>query len=118
MQQCIGSFYKYRMPDEIYLGRTATGVDEYLSVDESEQKVHVRSTQDVTPIIELNKELKLLNPGGMTKTGELKHIARIPVNVAQMLCQLHGVNIFAKENKNLLKRILADPDLRHFRTDK
>lgn len=81
-------------------------------------RIRIETSQDVEPIIELNK--KLANESkGYSKSRELRHIAQIPFNVLHMWSQVDGVNLFAlhrREKLAYLRRKLNDPDWRFLRT--
>lgn len=71
---------------------------------------------DVEPVLEANKRMQRDNPTGMGASREWQHIAEIPVIVYEKWCQDHGCDVLALENKDLLKRLLNDPDWRWLRT--
>lgn len=52
-----------------------------------------------------------------TPDRSLKLVASIPVELFEHWQTVHGVNLLDKDNHNLFKRLLNDPDNRFVRTD-
>lgn len=101
------------MADKIFLDHY-DGVTEYLVVDDSEDTYTLVREQDVTSQIEINKAL-FNDTDGYTPSREWKHVAEIPIGAIPLIEQKYGANPFLKENRDLLKRFLNDPENRFFR---
>ena len=91
------------------------GLEEFLHVDDGEDHFAVELVSDVEPVIERNKAL--FNEGdGFGATRELKRVASFPPIIREITRRVWGADPFAAGNEELLRRLLNDPDLRHFRT--
>ncbi|MFV3416135.1 hypothetical protein ACNFH8_28115 [Pseudomonas sp. NY15436] len=76
-------------------------------------KMTVQRTQDCTPIAEFTKTK---HNAGMYGSSEMKHAASIPYVMIEKYCNDHGITF--REwcvNKEHIKRMLNDPDLKAFR---
>lgn len=101
------------MSDKILIDQY-DGVAEYLVFDESADKYHVVYEQDITTQIEANKAL-YNHTDGYTPSREWKHVAEFPIGVIPHFEARYGANPFLSENRDLLKRVLNDPETRFFR---
>jgi hypothetical protein len=91
------------------------GLVEYLHYDEGEDRFALELVSDVAPVIERNKAL--YNDGdGYAESREWRRVASFPPIMREIAKQIWGADPFAKGNEDLLKRLLNDPELRHFRT--
>lgn len=81
----------------------------------SDDELTVQRIADVEPVIDWNKAYQNDNPSGMGPTREWKHVARIPVTVVFEWIQRYGVDPTQKENRQLLMRLLNDPEWRYLR---
>jgi hypothetical protein len=96
-----------------------SGVTEIFHYDELTKDVHVETRQDVTPILDQNKEFQ--NDDSYWKEGvknDMAHFATIPI-----LVQLEWLNKYGPENdpmrkgnERLLFRLLNSPDYRYLKT--
>ncbi|MEY4718480.1 MAG: hypothetical protein RL563_1098 [Pseudomonadota bacterium] len=73
----------------------------------------VQNQQDVEPIIE---HCKMLNDTGAVGGSEMRHAASFPMVLVESYCNQHGIT-FADwlKDKEHIKRMLRDPDLKGFR---
>lgn len=92
-----------------------SGHVEYLHLDEAEGVGAIELVGDVGPVIERNKALAR-DGGGYAPSGEWRRVASFPPIVIEVVKRLHGADPLARGNEDLLRRLLNDPDLRHFRT--
>lgn len=92
------------------------GTAEWLSLDEGEGRFAIETVADVEPLVERNKRLALDEDGGWSATREWRRVASFPPIVLEIFRRRWGADPFARGNEALLKRLLNDPDLRHFRT--
>jgi hypothetical protein len=81
--------------------------------DEAEDRLIVKGTQDIEPILRWTHELRSLGQRG-NETKLHKHVAEIPLVVAEQWLK-EGLNIFDKNCEKDLKRKLNDPDNKFFR---
>lgn len=94
------------------------GVTTTFHYDEDGDRSTIETVQDVESILEANKAMQT-DGDGYTPSRDLKHIASIPLVVAQKWMQEDGVNFLAlgKQDKAAyLRRKLNDPDWRYLRT--
>jgi hypothetical protein len=91
------------------------GLAEYLHYDESDDHFAVELVSDVEPDIERNKAL-YAEGDGFGATREWKRVASFPPIIREITTRIWGADPFASGNEELLRRLLNDPDLRHFRT--
>ncbi|QJP10458.1 hypothetical protein [Pseudomonas multiresinivorans] len=76
-------------------------------------KMTVERTQDCTPIAEFTKAK---HNAGIYGDSEMKHAARIPYVMIEHYCNKHDITFHEWcANKEHIKRMLNDPDLKAFR---
>jgi len=90
------------------------GAFEYLHHDEDGDRFVIETVADLEPVIEANKAA--FNEAGAARGSEFRRVASYPPIVRDIYARLWGADPFARGNEELLKRLLNDPDLRHFRT--
>lgn len=79
-------------------------------------KLHVRRTQDVEPILDLNK--RMANEP-QTRAGTFRHVATIPNVILEKWIAEEGANVLTMDKDEFalfIKRRLNDPDWRYLRT--
>jgi hypothetical protein len=102
------------MTRELELDR-CDGTVEYLHHDTSEDRFAVELVSDIAPVLARNKAL--YNEGdGYGATREWRRVASFPPILREILKRIWGADPFARGNEALLRRVLNDPELRHFRT--
>jgi hypothetical protein len=94
----------------------ACGAAEFLVHDEAEDRFAVETVADIGPVIERNKSLIAADDGGWSPTREWRRVASFPPVVIEIFKRRWGADPLARGNEALLRRLLNDPDLRHFRT--
>ncbi|MBX6367953.1 MAG: hypothetical protein IRZ04_08225 [Rhodospirillales bacterium] len=92
------------------------GAAEFLLYDEAEDRFAVESVADITPVIERNKALFTADDGGWSPTREWRRVASFPPIVIEIFKRRWGADPLARGNEALLRRLLNEPELRHFRT--
>jgi hypothetical protein len=92
------------------------GTTEWLSPDDGEGRFVVETRADVEPLLERNKRLALAEDGGWSRSREWRRVASFPPIAVEIFRRRWGADPFARGNEKLLRRLLNDPDLRHFRT--
>ena len=90
------------------------GAVELLHHDEDGDCFAVETVADIEGVIEANKAA--FNEAGTARGSEFRRVASYPPIVRDIYARLWGADPFARGNEELLKRLLNDPDLRHFRT--
>jgi|TARA_R100000963_G_C4614437_1_gene83799 hypothetical protein len=94
------------------------GVISEFHYDHSSDLTTVKMVQDVEPIVENNKDLRSQGKG-YTPSKDLRHVASIPLVIVEQWIKEDGVNFMTlpKHEKSVyLRRKLADPDNRAWRT--
>jgi hypothetical protein len=90
------------------------GAIEFLHHDEDGDRFIVETVADIEPVVEANKVS--FNDSRRVAGAEFRRVASYPPIVREIYARLWGADPFAKGNEELLRRLLNDPDLRHFRT--
>jgi len=91
----------------------ATGVRTWFSSsDEDGGTWKFRREQDVSPILDANKEAQT---DSWDKRSEMWHAAHIPTLVMYEWATKHGVEMWNPEHKDGVKRLLNDPEYRYLR---
>lgn len=86
--------------------------------DFSNDQVVIQDTQDVTALVEANKEVRNNPALQPSKKSELRRVASIPMNIWQHLrTTWERQGLGWEERQEAMKRWLNDPDNRAFRTD-
>ncbi len=75
-----------------------------------------KSTQDVEPILDLNKAAFNDGTMGYTPSRDMRKIAEIPLVVAEKWRNELGVDVFDKNHAPAVKRLLNDPEWLYLRT--
>lgn len=92
-----------------------TGVATYHHYDHHTKQTIIEEVQDVSPFIERNKQAQIND----TKQGIKEnwwHVASIPIGVQYQWMKEHGVNIWDKNHKKAMFKLLNDPDYRYLKT--
>jgi hypothetical protein len=95
-----------------------TGVTEYFSYDASTDTSYIETTQDVEPILDVNKTLQ--NDPDYSKDGmkkEMWHYASIPIVVQMKWLNEYGPKNWPMlpQNKELLFRLLNSRDYKYLK---
>lgn len=91
------------------------GIRRSVELDESEGRFVFHAEQDIEAIVDNNKALA--NAGrGFTPSGDMKHLADIPLIIVEKWKNELGVDIFNKDHAKKVKQLLDDPDWRYLRT--
>lgn len=94
-----------------------TGVEETAHFDADGNLSAVQRQADIEPLLDENK--RVYNLGLVNRSSEFRKVASFDPITIEIFCKRWGVEsaaLFRRENKELVKRLLNDPDLRHFRT--
>ncbi len=93
------------------IGMLAQQVD----FDPSEERIGVRSVQDVEPILKRNRELRLHRPNnGYTPSRDLQHVATIPLIVVHQWLK-EGLNVYDPNSTKEILRRLNDSEWKELR---
>ena len=90
------------------------GITETLHQD-GEHQFTIKSVADVEPVVENVKRLRETSNEGKSASGELYHVARVPVILVRKWSREYGVDVLAKENWPLFKRLIESPEFKAFR---
>jgi hypothetical protein len=73
-------------------------------------------TQDVEPILDRNKALQNHGHNGWTNSRNFRHVAEIPLAIAEKWMNEHGVDVFNPDHKPAVRRLLNSSDWSYLRT--
>jgi hypothetical protein len=98
-------------------GKAGVLLDEY-NYDPGQDRLIIKTSQDVEPIFDQNKELQNegLSGDGYSESGDLRRVASIPLVIVHKWLSEEGLNVFNDEHWPKIKRKLNDPEYRHLRT--
>lgn len=85
-------------------------------IDLGDDKFAVQASQDVQPILDANKEDQTFNPTGYSPSRDMKHVARIPLIVAEQWLNDYGIDVFNQDHKPAVRRLLNNRDWLFVRT--
>ena len=80
--------------------------DTFTKIDIEDDNLHVKTVQDVQPILDLNKAQRNASPGKFDGIGDMAHVARIPMVVVEDWINKYGINVMAP-NADDKKRMMA-----------
>ena len=89
-----------------------TGMREWFSSDDEGDTWHVRYEQDVSPLLDANKEAQ---NESWDKRDDLWHAASIPNVVLMEWITKHGIEYFNPNHKEGVKRLLNSDEYRYLR---
>lgn len=89
-----------------------TGMKTWFSASEDGDTWNLRYEQDVSPILDRNKEMQAES---FDKRSEMWHAASIPNVILMEWKTKHGVEAWNKDHAEGVKRLLNDPDYRYLR---
>lgn len=101
------------MPDEKLLGYDpATGMKEWFSSDDDGDTWRIRYEQDVSPLLDANKEAQAES---WDRRSEMWHAASIPNVVLMEWVTKHGIQYWNPNHKDGVKRLLNSDEYRYLR---
>lgn len=86
----------------------------FSSSEENEGTWQFRYEQDASPILDHNKEMQ---SESFDKRSEMWHAAKIPTVIIYEWMTKYGVNIWDKNHKEGVRRLLNHPDYRYLRVN-
>lgn len=92
-----------------------TGVSTWVQAD-SDDRLHLITRQDVEPILDLNKAQASMGRSGYAIDSDMWHVARVPNWVIIKWLNDHGVNFYAADHRDHVKRLLNAPEWAWLRT--
>jgi len=92
-----------------------SGAIETIEWDDAENRLVVKTTCDVQPVIDRNKELANSWDGWVDEAHTMRLAAQIPVTVAYKWLQDYGVMVGRREHWPAIRRLLNDPEWRYLR---
>lgn len=103
------------MADELLLDHDpVSGMKEWISTDEETGEVFVRYEQDVSPILDYNKEMQA---DSFDKRSEMWHAAKIPNVVAMEWMTKYGVQMWNPAHKDGVRKLLNSNEYRYLRVN-
>ena len=83
--------------------------------DEMADRLIVKRVQDVEPILERNKRLQA-DHDGFTPSRNMKWVGSIPNIIIEKWMRELGIDVFNKDHRPAVARLLNDPEWRWLRT--
>lgn len=103
------------MSDELLLDYDPiSGMKEWISTDEDTGETFVRYEQDVSPILDYNKEMQA---DGFDKRSEMWHAAKVPNVVAMEWLTKYGVQMWNPAHKDGVRKLLNSNEYRYLRVN-
>ena len=85
--------------------------------DHDKDNVVLKNTQDVQPILEMNKkEMAGDSPYGAQNNPNMRKVASIPLVIIEKWQRELGIDIMDKNDMPKIKKLLNDPEYRWLRT--
>lgn len=100
------------MDERVFDHDPHTGMKTWFSSSEDGGTWQFRYEQDVSPILDHNKEMQAES---FDKRSEMWHAAKIPNVILMEWAVKHGVNYWDKNHADGVKRLLNHPDYRYLR---
>lgn len=103
------------MSDELLLDYDPiSGMKEWISTDEDTGETFIRYEQDVSPILDYNKEMQA---DGFDKRSEMWHAAKVPNVVAMEWLTKYGVQMWNPAHKDGVRKLLNSNEYRYLRVN-
>lgn len=103
------------MTERLFDYDPATGTKTWFSSSEDNGGTwQFRYEQDASPILDYNKEMQAES---FDKRSEMWHAAKIPTTVIYEWMVKYGVNLWDKNHKEGVRRLLNHPDYRYLRVN-
>lgn len=101
------------MPDELLLDHDPiSGMTEWISTDEETGETFIRYEQDVSPILDYNKEMQAES---FDKRSDMWHAAKVPNVVAMEWLTKYGVQMWNPAHKDGVRKLLNSNEYRYLR---
>jgi hypothetical protein len=95
------------------LGRDGDGLEQFFGYDDASDRYILRTTFDNEPTLDRNKALQ--NEDGFGKGKDMWLAASIPVGVQYEWMTKHGINMWDKNHKAAVRRLLNSNEYRYLR---
>jgi len=103
------------VPDELLLDYDPiSGMKEWISTDEETGETFIRYEQDVSPILDYNKEMQAES---FDKRSEMWHAAKVPNIVAMEWLTKYGVQMWNPAHKDGVRKLLNSNEYRYLRVN-
>lgn len=103
------------MPDELLLDHDPiSGMTEWISTDEETGETFIRYEQDVSPILDYNKEMQAES---FDKRSDMWHAAKVPNVVAMEWLTKYGVQMWNPAHKDGVRKLLNSNEYRYLRVN-
>lgn len=90
-----------------------TGLKEIWHGSDDGNTFSIETVQDVQPLIDLHKQTQ--NHFELNRKSEAWHVASIPPSIQLKWRVEYGVDIFNKDHKEKVKRLLNDPEWKYLK---
>ena len=80
--------------------------DTFTKIDIEDDNLHVKTVQDVQPILDLNKAQRNSGHGKFDGIGDMAHVARIPMVVVEDWINNYNINVMSPTEDDK-KRMMA-----------
>lgn len=97
------------------LGANEDGLEQHFGYDEASDRYVLKTTFDNEPTLERNKQLATTD--GFGKSKELWLAASIPVGIQYEWMTKHGINLWNKNHREGVKRLLNSNEYRYLRVN-
>lgn len=103
------------MPDELLLDHDPiSGMTEWISTDEETGETFIRYEQDVSPILDYNKEMQAES---FDRRSDMWHAAKVPNVVAMEWLTKYGVQMWNPAHKDGVRKLLNSNEYRYLRVN-
>lgn len=93
-----------------------SGISTFHHYDHDSKQTIIEYVQDASPYLERNKAAQLQDNAKQQIKNNWWHVASIPVGVQYKWMTQHGVNVWDKNHRKAVFRLLNDPDYRYLKT--
>lgn len=91
------------------------GATEIFEYDHANDRAIIHRSADVQPVIDRNKILANHTDGWTSREKNMRHAARIPIDVALIWLRRYGVQCWRKDHWPAVRRLLNDSEWRYLR---
>ena len=89
----------------------------FTKIDIEDDNLHVKTVQDVQPILDLNKAQRNSGPGKFDGIGDMAHVARIPMVVVEDWINNYNINVMSPSDDDKRRMMaLLNGDFKYLKT--
>lgn len=104
------------MSERLFSHDPEAGITEWFTYDPQTKTCTIRTVQDVTPILEVNKALQNHDDRGWGVSRFFRRAASIPVTIIHKWKVEENIDVFDPNDAKAVRKKLNDPDYRFLRT--